>query len=97
MWTIPDCVNKISRDADLQKCVPCVVQEPPVTNSYFVLFNSQTAAAAAGQCCIFPEGAADAFRIMPAPGPEEVRCLMHTMQLDATCAAHCALLSHAWS
>ncbi|BDA42899.1 probable CSC1-like protein ERD4 at C-terminar half [Coccomyxa sp. Obi] len=49
-----------------------LLKEPPVTNSYFVLFNSQTAAAAAAQCCIFPEGAADAFRVMPAPGPEEV-------------------------
>jgi hypothetical protein len=52
-----------------------VTQEPPVTNSYFVLFNSQTAAAAAAQCCIFPEGAADAFRVMSAPGPEEASTL----------------------
>lgn len=46
-----------------------------MTNSYFVIFNSQSAAAAAAQCCIFPEGAADAFRVMPAPGPEEARVL----------------------
>lgn len=51
-----------------------------MTNSYFVLFNSQTAAAAAAQCCIFPEGAADAFRVMSAPGPEEV--LQNTPCLD---------------
>lgn len=63
-----------------------------MTNSYFVLFNSQTAAAAAAQCCIFPEGAADAFRVMPAPGPEEVRCLLHTMPLAV--GPHSTVLSY---
>ena len=47
-------------------------QEPPGTNAYFVFFTSQTAAAAAAQCSIFPEGAADAFKVCAAPGPEEV-------------------------
>lgn len=48
------------------------MQEPPVTNSYFVFFKTQKAAAAAAQCSIFPEGAQDAFKVVGAPGPEEV-------------------------
>ncbi len=48
------------------------LQEPPITNSYFVFFNDQSVAAAAAQCSLFPEGATDAFRVMAAPGPEEV-------------------------
>ncbi len=63
-----------------------------MTNSYFVLFNSQTAAAAAAQCCIFPEGAADAFRVMPAPGPEEVRLVAHSYHVH--CATHAAIYCH---
>ena len=44
-----------------------------MTNSYFVFFKTQRAAAAAAQCSIFPEGAQDAFQVFGAPGPEEVR------------------------
>jgi len=40
-----------------------------------VFFNTQAAAAAAAQCSIFPEGAEDAFRVVGAPGPEEVSSL----------------------
>ena len=43
-----------------------------MTNSYFVFFKTQKAAAAAAQCSIFPEGAQDAFKVVGAPGPEEV-------------------------
>ena len=43
-----------------------------MTNSYFVFFKTQKAAAAAAQCSIFPEGAQDAFQVVGAPGPEEV-------------------------
>lgn len=46
-----------------------------MTNSYFVFFKTQKAAAAAAQCSIFPEGALDAFQVVGAPGPEEVTCL----------------------
>ena len=49
-----------------------VVQKPPVTNAYFVFFKTQKAAAAAAQCSIFPEGAQDSFKVVGAPGPEEV-------------------------
>ncbi len=44
-----------------------------MANSYFVFFNDQSVAAAAAQCSLFPEGAVDAFRVMAAPGPEEVQ------------------------
>ena len=47
-----------------------------MTNSYFVFFKTQRAAAAAAQCSIFPEGAQDAFQVFGAPGPEEVRLLL---------------------
>ena len=47
-----------------------------MTNSYFVFFKTQRAAAAAAQCSIFPEGAQDAFQVFGAPGPEEVRALL---------------------
>lgn len=50
-----------------------IVQGPSVTNSYFVFFNDQSVAAAAAQCSLFPENSTDAFRVMAAPGPEEVR------------------------
>ncbi len=43
-----------------------------MTNSYFVFFKTQKAAAAAAQCSIFPEGALDSFQVVGAPGPEEV-------------------------
>ena len=46
-----------------------------MTNSYFVFFKTQKAAAAAAQCSIFPEGALDAFQVVGAPGPEAVTCL----------------------
>ena len=47
-----------------------------MTNSYFVFFKTQRAAAAAAQCSIFPEGAQDAFQVYGAPGPEEVGPLL---------------------
>ncbi|CAK0787362.1 hypothetical protein CVIRNUC_010582 [Coccomyxa viridis] len=53
-----------------------ILAEPPVTNSYFVFFKTQRAAAAAAQCSIFPEGAQDAFQVFGAPGPEEVNWQM---------------------
>jgi len=61
---------KIRRVLFIKTCV--CMQEPPVTNSYFVFFKTQKAAAAAAQCSIFPEGAQDAFKVVGAPGPEEV-------------------------
>lgn len=57
---------------DRAHCLIVPVQAPVETTSYFVFFNSQAVAAAAAQCSIFPEGAADAFRVCAAPGPEEV-------------------------
>lgn len=47
-----------------------------MTNSYFVFFKTQKAAAAAAQCSIFPEGAQDNFKVVGAPGPEEVLFLL---------------------
>lgn len=61
---------------------PVLLQEPPVTNSYFVFFKTQRAAAAAAQCSIFPEGAQDAFQVFGAPGPEEVRPLLPRQALS---------------
>ena len=47
-----------------------------MTNSYFVFFKTQKAAAAAAQCSLFPEGAQDNFKVVEAPGPEEVPFLL---------------------
>ena len=52
-----------------------------MTNSYFVFFKTQRAAAAAAQCSIFPEGAQDAFQVFGAPGPEEVFPLLPCQEL----------------
>ncbi len=51
-----------------------------MTNSYFVFFKTQKAAAAAAQCSIFPEGALDSFQVVGAPGPEEVTLCIAAMR-----------------
>ncbi|KAK9822983.1 hypothetical protein WJX81_000456 [Elliptochloris bilobata] len=58
-----------------------VLQAPDDVNSYFVFFSSQKDAAAAGQCIVFNEGAEHAFRVMPAPGPDEGPSRMKGMQV----------------
>lgn len=72
------------------------MQEPPITNSYFVFFKTQKAAAAAAQCSIFPEGAQDAFKVIGAPGPEEVRRTLYIQHLSYFLREH-TFLSHAYT
>ena len=74
----------------------CCLQEPPVTNSYFVFFKTQKAAAAAAQCSIFPEGALDSFQVVGAPGPEEVTTLLSSDVSDAGCIQLTLMMHLPW-
>ena len=64
-----------------------------MTNSYFVFFKTQRAAAAAAQCSIFPEGAQDAFQVFGAPGPEEVSLLPLYLALSLQQDMHFAAMA----